>query len=46
MAEVETPSGPVRALVPPFNIRGAEPRMQRVPGLDEHGDQIRREVGR
>lgn len=45
-AEVDTPNGAIRALVPPFNIRGAEPRMQRVPGLDEHGDEIRREVGR
>lgn len=43
-ADAATPGGPVRAVVPPFNIRSAEPRMGRVPELDEDGDDIRREV--
>jgi crotonobetainyl-CoA:carnitine CoA-transferase CaiB-like acyl-CoA transferase len=42
--EVGTPAGPVRALVPPFNVSGIAPRMDPVPALDEHGDEIRREL--
>lgn len=42
--EVATPGGEVRAVVPPFNIGGAPPPMGAVPGLDQHGTQIRREV--
>lgn len=43
--EVATPAGPVRALVPPFNIDGMEPAMAAVPGLGEHGEALRREIG-
>ena len=39
--EVDTPGGPVRALRPPF---GLETRMSAVPALNEHGDEIRREL--
>ena len=42
--EVATPGGAVRAIIPPFNIAGAPPPMGAVPGLDQHGAQIRREV--
>ncbi|HEX4743730.1 MAG TPA: CaiB/BaiF CoA-transferase family protein [Candidatus Limnocylindria bacterium] len=43
-AEVATPGGAVRAIVPPFNIGGSPPPMGPVPRLDQHGPQIRREV--
>lgn len=43
-AGVDTPGGRVRALVPPFNIGGAPARMGAVPGLDQHGAQIRDEL--
>jgi len=39
--EVGSPSGPIRALRPPFGI---ETRMAAVPGLDQHGSEIRREL--
>jgi crotonobetainyl-CoA:carnitine CoA-transferase CaiB-like acyl-CoA transferase len=39
--EVPSPAGPVRALRPPFGI---DARMAAVPGLNEHGDAIRREI--
>ncbi len=38
---VGTPGGPIRALRPPF---GLETRMSPVPALNEHGDEIRREL--
>jgi itaconate CoA-transferase len=44
-AEVATPGGPVRALVPPFNIAGVTAPPGAVPALDEHGAEIRRELG-
>ena len=43
-ADVQTPGGDVRAVVPPFNIEGSPPPMGAVPRLDQHGLQIRREV--
>lgn len=43
--EVASPAGPVRALRPPFAIGGVEPRMAAVPAIDEHGGELRREVG-
>ena len=39
--EVASPGGPIRALRPPF---GMDARMAAVPGLNEHGDEIRREI--
>lgn len=39
--EVGSPGGAIRALRPPF---GMEARMAAVPGLDEHGEEIRREL--
>jgi crotonobetainyl-CoA:carnitine CoA-transferase CaiB-like acyl-CoA transferase len=39
--EVPSPGGPIRALRPPFGI---EARMAAVPGLDEHGAEIRSEI--
>jgi crotonobetainyl-CoA:carnitine CoA-transferase CaiB-like acyl-CoA transferase len=43
--EVQTPGGPVEALIPPATRRGVEPRMDPVPALGEHTARILREVG-
>ena len=40
-AEVGSPGGPIRALRPPF---GLDARMAPVPALNEHADEIRREL--
>lgn len=37
---VQTPGGPVRALVPPATLSGTEPRMDPVPAVGEHTDRI------
>jgi itaconate CoA-transferase len=42
---VETPGGTVRALVPPLNIEGLEPRMGPVPALGQHTDEVLAELG-
>jgi itaconate CoA-transferase len=44
--EVGSPAGPIRALTPPFRIGGLAPRMAAVPALNEHGEEIRRELTR
>jgi len=38
--EVETPAGPVRAAMPPFNLSEFEPRMDDVPALGQHSTQV------
>ncbi len=43
--EVGSPVGPIRMLLPPVAISGAEPRMDPVPGLGEHTEQILRSLG-
>lgn len=45
-AEVETPSGAVRALAHPMNLDGMPQRFGAVPALDEHGVEIRQEIAR
>ena len=42
---VDSPVGPLRALVPPFGFGDVEPRMGPVPGLGEHTDAILGELG-
>lgn len=42
---VDTPSGQVRALLPPANLSGVEPRFDPVPGLGDHTDSILAEIG-
>lgn len=42
--DVDTPSGPVPALLPPGGIGGAEPRMDAVPDLGEHSRLILTEL--
>ena len=43
--EVESSVGPVRAMIPPVDIEGVEPRMDRIPELGEDTDQILQELG-
>ncbi|HZD37962.1 MAG TPA: CaiB/BaiF CoA-transferase family protein [Actinomycetes bacterium] len=43
--QVGSPGGPIRALLPPVILRGAEPRMRGVPALGQHTMEILRELG-
>jgi crotonobetainyl-CoA:carnitine CoA-transferase CaiB-like acyl-CoA transferase len=43
--EVDTPAGPIRALLPPATPRRAEPVMAAVPALGQHTPAILRELG-
>jgi len=43
--EVGTPSGPVNAMKPPFNLDGFEPRMDAVPTLGAHNAAILADLG-
>jgi len=43
--EVESSVGPVRSMMPPVDIEGVEPRMDRIPELGENTDQILKELG-
>ncbi|MET9973215.1 CaiB/BaiF CoA-transferase family protein, partial [Streptomyces sp. NPDC006356] len=43
--EIDTPSGPVPALLPPPVIAGVEPPMGAVPALGEHTDAVLAELG-
>jgi itaconate CoA-transferase len=43
--EIDSPSGPLKAILPPFNVEGVEPVMGRVPALGEHTDAILGELG-
>lgn len=43
--QVDTPVGPVRALVPPVAMEGVEPVMRRIPAVGEHTDAILTELG-
>ena len=43
--EIESPVGPLRALVPPFGFDDFEPRMERIPAVGEHTDAILAELG-
>lgn len=44
--EIDSPGGPIPALLPPAVIEGFEPPMGAVPGLGEHTDAVLRELGR
>ncbi|MGN5236866.1 CaiB/BaiF CoA transferase family protein [Rhodococcus sp. SJ-3] len=44
--DVSTPGGQIRALRPPADLDGLEPRMDAVPSLGEHTDGILAELGR
>ena len=43
--EVDTPGGPVQALLPPVTVPGREPLMGPVPALGQHNQAIRAELG-
>jgi len=43
--EIDSPAGPVRALVPPITMEGVEPAMGPIPALGEHSDAILAELG-
>jgi itaconate CoA-transferase len=42
---VDSPAGPIRALVPPFGLDDVEPRMGPIPAVGEHTDAILEELG-
>jgi formyl-CoA transferase len=44
--QVDTPGGPVRALLPPVTLDGVTARMDAVPSVGEHTDTILRALGR
>jgi len=44
--DVGTPGGTVRALLPPADLTGSAPRMDAVPAVGEHTDEILRGLGR
>lgn len=43
--EVDSPAGPLTALLPPVAMSGVEPRMNPVPGVGEHTREILEEFG-
>jgi itaconate CoA-transferase len=42
--EVESPVGPLKALLPPVTVAGREPRMDPIPALGEHTEQLLRQL--
>lgn len=43
--DVASPVGPLRAIIPPLDLEGMEPRMDPIPAAGEHTDAILRELG-
>jgi itaconate CoA-transferase len=43
--QIESPAGPLRALVPPFNLEGLDVPMGPVPSIGQHTDAILNELG-
>ena len=43
--DIETPSGPVKALIPPVSVDNEAPRLGAVPALSAHTEAILRELG-
>ena len=43
--EVDSPAGPLKALLPPVTMRDVEPRMDPIPALGEQTEQILRSLG-
>jgi itaconate CoA-transferase len=43
--EIGSPTGPLRALVPPVRMEGVEPVMGDVPALGQHTDRVLEEIG-
>ena len=44
-AQVDSPVGPIAALLPPHNLQNAPARMGAVPALGQHTEEILRELG-
>jgi hypothetical protein len=42
---VDSPAGPLRALLPPVDMAGVEPEMGPIPGVGSHTDAILQELG-
>ena len=42
---VDSPAGPLRAIVPPFDLEGMPPRMDPIPDVGEHTNAILSELG-
>ena len=40
--DIDSPAGPLRALLPPATMQGVEPRMDPVPAVGQHTRSIRR----
>ena len=43
--EIDTPAGPIAALLPPVTSSDFEARMDRVPAVGEHTDSVLRDIG-
>lgn len=43
--EIDSPVGPLKAFLPPFNLEGIDPRMGAVPALGQHTREVLRELG-
>ena len=43
--EVESPAGPLRALLPPVSMIGVEPRMDSIPAVGQHTEAILGDLG-
>jgi formyl-CoA transferase len=43
---IDSPAGPLQALLPPATVDSFDARMDAVPALGEHSEQILRELGR
>ena len=43
--EVDTPAGPLRAIVPPIDLEGMEPNMGAIPDVGDHTAEILAELG-
>jgi itaconate CoA-transferase len=44
-SDIDSPSGPLRALLPPVEMSGVTPAMGAVPSLGQHTDTILAELG-
>ncbi len=44
-AEFPSPAGPVKMIVPPFDLEGMSPRLGAIPAVGEHTDEVLAEAG-
>ncbi len=43
--EIESPAGPLRAILPPMNLEGIDLQMGAIPEIGQHKDEVLREIG-